>query len=891
MGTKLEENLVKIFNEKNDKIIPSNIKSGVSIFNVAGTINELKGQTKTVTPTTATQTVTPDTNYNGLTAVTVNGDANLVAENIKAGVTIFDIEGIHEGTGSAVKGVFEGETSILEESIEDAVIEKFKVTGQTIQKAVPTIAVPVEIQNVTGNIVVKVTNGSDEQSVVFPLGSQLLSNGSYIDDDGIHIFEKQQVLTGNETINNYRTDTSTGYCSFSFAGTYTHIADKYEGISPCKCNYLPHNSHPWGNDGEGIWLPDENPYIYFTVPISVLSDYSTASAQITSVKSWLSNLYANGKPMIIQVRLPEEELVSFTTVQQEAWNNIKQLVTYARTTYISTENKMKLGGKSTQEETPTSDNPVEIQNMSGDLTINVTGGIGTQTITFPLGEHLLRKDDYLANNGIHTLRKQMIFNGTEDWAMSPDIQSDVCEFDLTLTEELYHTINDTVGEGTCSHFPVLGIDLGHGGNLQINYEGLTIYWGHQWDGCIKIAISKEKATSLSEFKAWLASNPVTLEYKLFNEEPIIPYTEEQQTAWDELKKLTSYGGVADIEIDIAIKPILSGKYYMEVSGGTNLYNSLKDLNDNIATTAQGVVYDGSIMYGIFNKTNINAIQIPSKQSVYWDDGNYVYEPSNYDMYVEADPLFEICTNLINEQNLITFKDSDGSTSLRSNMQVMYIDGNYYAVMCRAKMTDITTNEEQIVYQHLIQNIRDGVTPISDYSFNVSNEYDKSWSDIVVILRPLDLENSEYLDEIILKPDYTIPEETDSSRYCVTFENLFNTEYLPISVIISGSKIGTAELRTFVREGTNVISASFQTNKQFSPEVKNVFLPVIGTYARIDNTTAKPENVQKGYTTLIHNIPMEGTYEFNYEEAGTITPEEYTEAQTQINDLFGEEVSE
>ena len=127
----------------------ANIKSGVKIFNVTGSYagsssggNTPNLQTKTVTPSESTQTVSPDNGYDGLSKVTVNaisstyigsdvtkksaatyipkttdqsiasgqylsgtqttkGDANLVAGNIKSGVSIFGVTGTYAGGGSS----------------------------------------------------------------------------------------------------------------------------------------------------------------------------------------------------------------------------------------------------------------------------------------------------------------------------------------------------------------------------------------------------------------------------------------------------------------------------------------------------------------------------------------------------------------------------------------------------------------------------------------------------------------------------------------------------------------------------------------------------------------------------------------------------------------------
>lgn len=104
-------------------LVAGNIKNGVTIFGVTGTmvaealvisdtLDTNGGTIRTITtsttptmlqqkininPSTAAVTVTPDNGYDAMTSVQINGDEDLVAGNIKSGVNIFGVTGTYAG--------------------------------------------------------------------------------------------------------------------------------------------------------------------------------------------------------------------------------------------------------------------------------------------------------------------------------------------------------------------------------------------------------------------------------------------------------------------------------------------------------------------------------------------------------------------------------------------------------------------------------------------------------------------------------------------------------------------------------------------------------------------------------------------------------------------------
>ena len=81
---------VSIATTEQSKLIPENIREGITILGVEGIMSgteDAKPQAKTVTPSTEAQTILPDEGYNYLSQVTVSAIPYAESENSAGGVT------------------------------------------------------------------------------------------------------------------------------------------------------------------------------------------------------------------------------------------------------------------------------------------------------------------------------------------------------------------------------------------------------------------------------------------------------------------------------------------------------------------------------------------------------------------------------------------------------------------------------------------------------------------------------------------------------------------------------------------------------------------------------------------------------------------------------------
>lgn len=191
----------------------------------------------------------------------------------------------------------------------------------------------------------------------------------------------------------------------------------------------------------------------------------------------------------------------------------------------------------------------------------------SQQYTFPLkpGQRMY-KDSYLADDGVHHKRGQVVLDGTENWLdYAKQIDGYYKAYSTGAKTNSYFNADNSL----CNYFKtgkVSSSTVSKPLNIICSDKNATY-----------VSVSNDVASDLEEFKSWLSTlhtndTPVVLQYPLA-EEVIEPYTEEQQLVYNEIKKAHSYKNVTHIFSTDEIKPVLDVTYRKDLETMFNNINN------------------------------------------------------------------------------------------------------------------------------------------------------------------------------------------------------------------------------------------------------------------------------------------------------------------------------
>lgn len=199
-----------------------------------------------------------------------------------------------------------------------------------------------------------------------------------------------------------------------------------------------------------------------------------------------------------------------------------------------------------------------------------------QEIIFPLAEgQKLYEGSYLAKDGIHNKRKQVVLTGNENWYMITNIST---------TKTQVFCLNNIVNNISVNHVTFKSNYFVHKKWIDAIYAHLDEPYMSQTDTTnIYLNIYKSLLSSVDAtgFKSWLkslydAGKPVEIEYPLATEE-IIPYTPEQQAVIDKI--LYTYKNVTNISVDNELAT-LDITYKKDIE--TMFNNQSKEYNERLS---------------------------------------------------------------------------------------------------------------------------------------------------------------------------------------------------------------------------------------------------------------------------------------------------------------------
>ena len=194
-----------------------------------------------------------------------------------------------------------------------------------------------------------------------------------------------------------------------------------------------------------------------------------------------------------------------------------------------------------------------------------------QKVTFPLGEEKLMEGSYLADDGVHNVRGQIVFDGSDDenWTANGTNQG----YGIVIDNVGGNTVGNVTSSVLCDKLTAVPQN--------------TIYNGSAINGVASLGGTAHKLyvrfdssiTTVALLREKLAESPILIEYELAEPE-VVPYTAEQQTAWNKIKALMTYKNITNITSDAYAKII-----YMR-DNGLDVYETKQNAEKNYTETTK-----------------------------------------------------------------------------------------------------------------------------------------------------------------------------------------------------------------------------------------------------------------------------------------------------------------
>ena len=222
-----------------------------------------------------------------------------------------------------------------------------------------------------------------------------------------------------------------------------------------------------------------------------------------------------------------------------------------------------------------------------------------QNYKFPLEEgQRLMLGDYLAEDGIHHVRKQIELDGTENWQLRYTNETN-SSFSCNLAKG--YPIKTDI-QALCSNYKYFGTIDTASAIAYIEELGFALYYNKDSSSNTPLYINSSE-TTLEAFKSYLAQQkeagtPVILEYELAEEE-IEAYTPEQQEAYNKIVQTAkSYKNVTNIYSPDPVSPVFEVNYRKDIETmleqvqvQTNAINELLSTTKTSATLLDNLQSD------------------------------------------------------------------------------------------------------------------------------------------------------------------------------------------------------------------------------------------------------------------------------------------------------------